>query len=66
MPSIQKVIALQDGDSHWYVIPADQLESFRVIEEECDKIDDYEKFEESFGKYRTGGDLNIIQLYAEI
>lgn len=28
--------------------------------------DDYEEFESKFGIYRTGGDVNNIQLYAEI
>ncbi len=65
---MQKVIATQDESSHWYVIPLNIYDEFRQLHEKaCD--DDYEaqeEFEAKFGKYRTGGWLNNIQLYAEI
>lgn len=66
MSNLQKVVAIQDNDFHWYVIPSHMQESFRALESLCDKIDDYEVFEITFGGYRTGGDLNNTQLYAEI
>lgn len=60
--SLQKVIATKDDSGHWYVIPADMSGEFnRLCEEE-----DYEEFEKKFGQYRTGGDLNLVQLWAEI
>ena len=63
---MKKVIAKQDGDCHWYVFPAEMLDDFNKLEELGDSIDDYSEFEDKFSVYRTGGDLNIIQLYAEI
>lgn len=78
MPSIQKVVVVQDDGSNWYVIPSELKEEFRKLDEgifnayhnvdipERALIDLESKFTEKFSKYRTGGDLNNIQLYAEI
>lgn len=63
---LQKVVAIKDNDGHWFVIPSEHLQFFRDSLHDAEKMDDYEAFEESFSKYRTGGDLNNIQLYAEI
>jgi hypothetical protein len=60
--SLQKVIACQDDSCHWYVIPAGMLDEFlKLCEEENDPL-----FDKTFGQYRTGGDLNNVQLWAEI
>lgn len=62
---LQEVKAVQDDSGHWYVIPNGLLESFRKDEQNEDFVDSG-KFDEKYGKYMTGGDLNLIQLYAEI
>jgi len=65
---MQKVIATRDESSHWYVIPADLYDEFSKLYQKAYE-DDYEaqeEFEEKFGQYRTGGDLNNVQLWAEV
>ena len=62
---IQKVRAIQDESSHWYVIPNDIVNEFRKDEQDEDFVDSG-KFDDKYGKYRTGGDLNLVQLYAVI
>lgn len=64
MENLKKVVALQDDSCHWYVIPMEMLGEFRYLEEGGE--DTEEEFIEKFSQYMTGGDLNIIQLYAEI
>lgn len=78
MPSIQKVVAVQDESSHWYVIPFDLKEEFDKLSDDVynayNNVDVKEavlinletSFHDKFGKFRTGGDLNNVQLYAEI
>jgi hypothetical protein len=60
------VKVLTDGDGHWYVVPAEKASQFNSILRNCEEQDDYEIFEVTFGKYRTGGDINLVQLYAEV
>ncbi len=62
---IQKVKALKDESGHWYVIPNDLVSSFMKDEQDEDFVDSGE-FDNKYGKYRTGGDLNLVQLYAVI
>lgn len=64
MPTLQKVIAIEDNDGHWYVIPADMVNVFHKLLEGGE--DTESEFMEKFNDYTTGGDLNLIQLYAEI
>lgn len=67
MSNLKKVVALEcEGD--WYVIPAEMQEKFNELSDEelNDNYDKQDEFNTLFGKYRTGGDLNLIQLYAEI
>jgi hypothetical protein len=66
MSTLQKVEALQDGDGHWYVIPQELANQFHSMERDAEETDDYEGFEDTFGEYRTGGDLNLVQLWAEL
>ncbi len=65
---MQKVIATQDESSHWYVVPLNLYDEFRTLHSEAvdDNYEAQEEFEKKFGKYRTGGWLNNIQLYAEV
>lgn len=86
MKNLIKVVAVQDYDSHWYVIPK-ELESrfyfdLAELSEKRDTIDDFDEegqeemwdivealegsFLEKYSKFATGGDLNCIQLYADI
>jgi len=62
---MKKVYAVQDEEGHWYVIPF-QLKDDFFKDEETGKEDDFAYFEDKYGQYRTGGDLNNVQLYAEI
>jgi hypothetical protein len=62
---IQKVKAIKDESGHWYVIPNDLVSKFREDEQNIELIDSG-KFDDIYHKYRTGGDLNLIQLYAII
>lgn len=62
---LKKVAAVKDGDGHWYVIPAEMRSEFYEMLEKGE-ADEYEAFNEKFGDYATGGDLNLVQLYAEI
>lgn len=68
MLNLKKVVAVQaDGD--WYVIPVEMKDEFSRLSELAEVSENYdeqEEFNEKFGQYATGGDLNIIQLYAEI
>lgn len=64
-----KVVAVKDESSHWYVIPKDKLGTFQnymnSLENDWNpELED--SFIEQFSEYMTGGDLNNIQLYADI
>ena len=67
-----KVIATKDESSHWYLIPINKIDRFnertiiimRLLEADHEAAEDeINKFEKEFGLYRTGGDLNNVQLY---
>lgn len=61
---MKKVKALEvDGD--WYIIPNEMYNQFN---EDCEDEDLAEsgEFDNKWGGYRTGGDLNLIQLWAEV
>ena len=62
---IEKVKAVQDNDSHWYIIPNYLMEEFEsdLLNED---LEESGEFGEKYEHYRTHGDLNNIQLYAEI
>jgi hypothetical protein len=62
---MQKVKAVKDDSGHWYVMPNEVcIDFFKDLDNE-DMVDSGE-FDEKYGKYMTGGDLNLVQLYAEI
>ena len=62
---MKKVYAVQDGDGHWYVIPREMANEFNN-DLENGHVNEYEFFSEKYSQYMTGGDLNNVQLYAEI
>ena len=55
----------------WYVIPYELKDKFsclldKLIESDYSDEDYLDEFDGMFNIYRTGGDLNLIELYAEI
>ena len=60
-----KVKAVSDESGHWYVIPNYLDDEFDKDVQDAD-FGDSGGFDDKYGKYRTGGALNNIQLYAEI
>lgn len=63
-----KVHAVQDNDSHWFVIPSEMVDDFNELLERMSEENDFtskaeEIFIEKFDQYMTGGDLNLTQLY---
>jgi len=63
MDDFIKVTPMQDNEGHWYIIPSHLSDTF------FDELDDENLiedggFDHNWGEYRTGGDLNNIQLYA--
>lgn len=63
--TMQKVKAVQDESCHWYVIPNSRLDEF-YWDSEDEHMADSGEFDHKWGKYRTGGDLNLVQLYADL
>lgn len=69
--SIQKVKAVTDYDGHWYLIPNDLVEEFfkdldKFEGEDFEDYIDSGEFDNKYFHYRTGGDLNLVQLYADV
>jgi len=65
---LQKVVAAECGGD-WYVFPSEMQEEFNRLSELAEVSDNYDEqdeFNEKFGKYATGGELNLVQLYADI
>jgi hypothetical protein len=62
---IQKVKATKDESGHWYVIPIEIMNEFEKDEQDEDFVDSG-KFDDKYRRYRTGGGLNLVQLYAVI
>jgi len=60
-----KVKAVQDENGHWYVLPNDVVAEFEKDGQNEDFVDSGD-FDNKYNKYRTGGDLNNTQLYANI
>ena len=59
------VKAVKDDSGHWYIIPNDLYDRFIRDCEDQNMIDTGE-FDDAYGQYRTGGDLNLVQLFAEL
>lgn len=65
--NLKKVIVAKDNDGHWYVIPLElKGEFFTLLELSETNYHAEDNFIDKFGHYMTGGDLNLVQLYAEI
>ena len=52
----------EDGD--WYVLPSYLTQEFEKDLEDYELLDSG-KFDEKYGHYRTGGNLNLVQLYGK-
>lgn len=63
--NLKRVAVVQDDSGHWYVIPYELYNDFYDDNENEDMVDSGE-FDKKYGNYMTGGNLNLIQLYAEI
>lgn len=69
---MRRVTAKQDESGHWYVFPIELEKRWYELWElmDSDGQSTFEKAENDliaeFSKYMTGGDLNNVQLYAEI
>lgn len=82
MEELTPVYAASDDSGHWYVFPLslkerffELIEAFNMsqydLEEGSDEYYDKqsqveEDFDSVFSIYETGGDLNLVQLYAAI
>jgi len=62
---MEKVKVVKDQSGHWFVIPNELHEEF-IKDEQNENMIDSGKFDDKYGKYRTSGDLNLIQLYSEV
>lgn len=65
MAELKKVYVTQDDDCHWYVIPFDMKDEFNSDLQGLGD-ENIDEWEDKYGQYMTGGDFNLIQLYAEI
>ena len=65
MENLQKVKAVQDDSGHWYVIPDELYDQFDKDLENEDMANSGD-FDDLYGMYRTGGGINLVQLYAEL
>lgn len=61
---MKRVYVIQDDEGHWYVIPFDRKNEF--IHDQMSMDIDSGEFDDKWGGFRTGGNLNLIPLYAEI
>ena len=62
---LNPVKAITDEDGHWFVILNELVDQFQADLSNEEMVDSGD-FDEKYGMYRTGGDLNLTQLYAEI
>jgi len=64
---LKRVYITQDNDGHNYVIPYELRADFIVTMANYETSDDaQEHFDAVFSQYATGGDINLIELYARI
>lgn len=57
------VKALKDNDGHWYLVPNEKASQFHSMLRDAEESEDYEGFEDTYGEFMTGGDLNLVQLF---
>ena len=63
-----KVQVREDSEGDWFIIPNELNDKFSELNdkmcfEDYQNQDTIEQFESFFNRFRTGGDLNNIQLY---
>lgn len=63
--SMTPISVESDDGGHWYIIPKQLVYDFHRDMENAEE-DEYVKFNEKYSQYRTGGDINNIQLFANI
>lgn len=63
--NLVKVQVVRDDSGHWYVIPNELKDEFNSDSEDEDMCDSG-GFDYKYSKYRTSGDLNLIQLWANV
>lgn len=63
--SLRKVKAVKDYSGHWYIIPSELHEEFY---NDCcyELFGELKGFDSKWEKYKTEGDISLVQLYAEI
>ena len=63
------VFVTTDDSGHWYIVPQELKEDWDYLRSRLENEDDpmyygiLDQFETKFGQYRTGGDINLVQLY---
>lgn len=65
-----KIKVMYDDASHCYLVPEELAQDFTkhmnaMYESDFEDQDVVNAFESKFGQYRTGGDINNVQLYIE-
>lgn len=65
MDNLIRVKIANDGDGHWYVLPEYLYKDFNIDLEDTEMLDSGE-FSAKYGKYATGGDINIVELFANV
>lgn len=58
----KRVYPTTDDDGHWYVLPYELRNKF-ITDVSDDSIVDNGIFDDRYGKYRTGGSLNLVEFY---
>jgi len=65
MKKYTEVFVSQDDCGHWYVVPK-ELETQWSSDIWNDTMADSGEFDEKYGRFRTGGDINLVQLFKEV
>ena len=60
---LERVSVQRDDSGHWYVLPATDAPEFGSDLSNVD-MEYSGEFDEKWGDYMTGGDLNLVDLYA--
>lgn len=60
-----KVQITTDESGQWYAIP-NELEDEFNLDLENEDLTDTAEFDDKYGRYGAGGDLNLIQLWASV
>ena len=63
--TLEKVNVVRDEDGHWFIIPSEKEDEFYEDLEDYGFIDTG-GFDIKWSRYKTGGDINLVQLWAEL